>query len=154
MEAKDRLPDTEFGTVWPNAVPKAPRPLPEARPKLLMIDEELVPGLLLVSDSGFILWLECNADVEVVPDIGSWAGLELGSNVDRVSDSESPAELALADGRVVCRDNELDCEPLKPESVCDESLLCDVSIAEGAVCWVPLAELEDKARPPVTDNCD
>lgn len=80
--------------------------------------------------------------------------MELGSNVDRVSDSESPVKLVLANGRVVCCDNELDCEALNPESVCDGRSLCDVSIAEGADGWVPLAELEDKIGPPVTDNCD
>lgn len=71
-----------------------------------------------------------------------------------MSDSESPVELVLPDGRAVCCDNELDCEPLDPESICGGKSLCDVSIAEDAPCWVPLAKSEDKVGPPVAENCD
>lgn len=70
-----------------------------------------------------------------------------------MSDSESPVELVLADGRVVCCDNGLDCEPLKFGSVCVERSLCDVSAAEGAPCCGPLAKFEDKVGPIVTDEC-
>lgn len=69
LRLKDRLPDTEFDIVWLNAAPAPPRPLPETRPKLLVIDERLVPELPLASDARFLLWLECISDVKVVPDI-------------------------------------------------------------------------------------
>lgn len=35
---KDRLPDTDLGIVWLNIVPELPRPSPETRFKLLMIE--------------------------------------------------------------------------------------------------------------------
>lgn len=89
---------------------------------MLVTEERLELRLPLVSDSRLWLWLKCDSDVEVIPDIGDCFSLwlELESTVAPVSDSDAPVETRTKDEELSCREIEsvLDFEPLKSGSGC------------------------------------